>query len=293
MSELYDRDYQVLFRRLTQTEVEKRFFVPVPDTGVSVRPPIAIQFSCEKTLKRQPNTLDLKLFNLSDATRAELQRPGVVLRFSAGYVSGGARRLFVGDVQWAYSQLKGTEWITSVQVGDGSRAFSTARSDGTFRSGTKVIDVLKFVAKTMTLTVPTEIAVTKVLQQQFAAGYQMSAKSRDELDRLLAPYGYSWSIQDGVLRVLRDEDTSSVTMREISAATGMIDSPEFGNPEGKSKTPKVTVSSKLYPELQPGGKVNIISRDLNGVHKITKVRHTGDTQTDDWKTQVEVEPIRR
>lgn len=292
MTDLYDRVYQILFRRLTPSEIETKFFLPVPDVGVDIRMPVAMSFSCEQALTKSPNVLDLKIYNLAPRTRAELQLEGVILRFGAGYVQGGPRRLFVGDVAFANSQKKGTEWITEVQVRDGLRSFAGARSDRSFKGGSKVIDVLRFVASTMQLKLPRELEVSADLQKQFSAGFSMSGKSRDELTRLLAPFGYGWSIQNGALQILRDEDLAPGATREISVETGMLDSPEFGKPEAKGKPPKRTVSIKLYPELQPGGRVNIISRGLSGLHKIVKLRHTGDTQTDDWKTQLEVEPIK-
>lgn len=289
--ELNDRVYQVLFRRTKATDTEVKFFIPVPDTGISVTMPIAMSFSIEKSLSSSPNTMDLKLYNLAAATRAEVQLPKVVVRFAAGYQSTGARRMFIGDVRWARSTIKGTEWVTEIQVGDGSRAYAFARSRETFKGGTKIIDVLRFVGESMTLFVPENVAVSRELQAQFSAGYSMNGRSRDELTRLLRPYGYTWSIQDGVLQVLRDDQVIPGAVREISTETGMLGSPEFGNPEASGKSPKRTVNVKLYPELQPGGQVNIISRDLEGLHKILKVRHTGDTQTDEWKTQIEVSPI--
>lgn len=292
-TELYDRVYSILFRRLTSTEVENKFFVAIPNTAIDIRPPIAMQFTCEKTLSSSPNTLDLKLFNLAPNTRAEMEREGVVLSFGAGYADGGPRRLFVGDVTYATSVKKGTEWITDVQVRDGARAFATARADQTFKAGVRAIDVLRFVARSMQVVLPRNVETDPALQRQFAAGYTMSSKSRAEFTRLLAPYGYRWTFQDGALTVLRDDEVLPSTLREISVEEGMVDSPEFGKPEGPGKKPKRTVNSKLYPELQVGQRVNIVSRSLQGIHKIVKLRHTGDFESpDNWKSQIEVEPTK-
>lgn len=289
---LRDRTYRLSIHRTRQTATEARFFIPVPQAIEVSR--LRIEFVVEKNLGSSPNTCKIKLTNASPATRAELERDGVIVFLDAGY-DGVARRLFGGDVTYAYSQKVGTDWVTEVEVGDGSRAIAEARPrQFSYKGGVTVLKLLRECASSMGLVLPKNVEVDPEMANQFATGYVFSGRTRDELTRLLAPYGYSWSVQNGTLQILRDDEVRVDLVRPIKEDAGMIGSPVFGKPEKKGQPPKRSVKNLLYPELNPGGRVNIESRRLNGVHKIERVKHTGDSEgtgDDSWTTEVEVKSI--
>lgn len=289
---LYDRICKVTMMRTVLTETEQRFFLPLPDS-IEVTD-LRMQFDIKKSLGKTPNSCELKITNLSPRTRAEVEGPpdGLVCRIAAGH-NGVARHLFTGDVRLASSLKEGADWITTLQLADGGRAYGNARANRTYRAGTSMITVLKDAAKSMGLELPKELLDDPAMRAQFAAGTTLSGGLRDELTRVLAPFGYGWSIQDGQLTVLRDEDTVGVE-REISEGTGMIGSPAF-SPTKKTKkkaaSAKMHASSILYPELTPGGRVSVIARATDGRFKISEVTHKGDTHGDEWTTEIEAKEI--
>lgn len=288
---LFQRVSRVVISRNQATTDERRFFKPLPD-GIEVTQ-LRTRFEIEKSLEPSPNTCTLQIDNLSPTTRAELQNPGIVVKLEAGYDSA-PRHMFVGDLTWARSTQEDNEWVTELALGDGARAYANARRNRSYAGGTQIINVLRDAATSMGVSLPPEIERAPEFREQFSAGFATTGRVRDELTRLLAPYGYGWSIQNGRLQILRDEDALG-TSRLVAEETGMIGSPEFDKPaqrksrrSQKYRGAKATVKMFLYPELTPGHHVEIRSRALNGIFKIYRVKHEGDTHGDPWTTEIEV-----
>ncbi len=250
-----------------------------------------IQFTVNKNLGAEPNTAEVTITNLSEHTRSELQRLPVRVRIEAGH-DNAPRFLFVGDVQpGSQSKIVGSDWETKLLLGDGSRAFANARINRSYRPGTPTRTILRDAAAAMGLTLPREVEATAMLRAQLATGEALTGWASDELARLLAPFGYSYSIQNGRLQILRDEDTRQDTARLVDADNGpLLGSPALGTPDKSGKPPTMTLQTLLYPELTPGGRVDVRSRSLNGVFKIARTKHQGDTHGDQWETEVEAQP---
>ncbi len=251
-----------------------------------------IQFTIEKNLGKEPNTAEITITNLSASTRAELQRLPVRVRIEAGH-DDIPRFLFVGDVRpGSGSKIVGSDWETKLLLGDGSRAFANARVNRSYKPGTPTITILRDAAAALGLELPREVDASPGLKAQLATGEALTGWASDELARLLAPYGYSYSIQNGRLQVLRDEDVREDTARVIDADNGpLLGSPSMGTPDKSGKPPTMTLQSLLYPEVTPGGKVDLRARGLHGLFKVIRTKHQGDTHGNQWDTEVEGKPL--
>jgi hypothetical protein len=252
-----------------------------------------IQFEIEKDLTKHPNKCNITIFNLAESTRKVFEKKPLLLHLEAGH-DGVLRKLFDGDLRYAASELKETDWETKLQCGTGARAFADARVSRSFKSGVPIATVLKEAAGTMGLSVPPEVLQTIGLDQ-FSSGVVLQGPTRDELTRVLAPYGYNWSIQDNKLQILRDDDVQPGSAVVVNPSNGLIGSPEVSVPERegtkKGNSPTVKFKCLLYPILAPGILVALQSRAVTGSYKITKVTHKGDTHADDWVTEVECKPL--
>lgn len=258
---------------------------------------LRIAFKIEKHLAKEPNTCEVTITNGNDATRAELCRTPLVVRIDAGHADdAGARHLFTGSLRHGYSKQDGTNWHTVLNLGDGASAFDGARASKTFGRGASAIQALRYVAGTMGLELPQEVEVSTELTRQFATGVSLFGRSADEMTRLLAPYGYGWSMQDGRLVVLKDGQAAPGTAILISKDTGLIGSPQFATPTAgdvkKGKPAKLTFRTILYPQITPGFLVSVQSRAIDGIFRAERVTHTGDSHgTNDWVTEVECTPV--
>lgn len=289
-----------LFKRNLRLSV---WHTAVPDDGEDFETPrlsqephlriddMRVQFSIERSLTKTPNTCDVQIYNLAERSRVELEQKPIEVQLEAGY-DGAYRLMYVGDLRFSMSEIKGAEWETLLQLGDGDRSHVGARVNRSYREGVRIRTVLIDIASSMGYRVPKSVLADPGLDQQFLTGVATYGAARDELERVLAPLGYTYSVQNKTLQILRDDDARETDPIEISEQTGMIGTPEFGSPprNGK-KPPHVTVQMLLYPEIVPGDTVNLNSRHKKGKFKVQRVKHNGDTHGKDWTTHLEILPL--
>lgn len=249
-----------------------------------------IKFRVDRSLTRTPNQCDVWISNLAAPTRKDLATLPLTVRLAAGY-DGVARLLFQGDLHFGMSEIQRAGWLSLMQVGDGDRSYNYARVRRSYKSGTTVRTILRDAAASMGLTLPENLNSDGALDRQMLTGAVAHGDARDELTRLLAPFGYHWSVQNGELVVLRDDEVTSDAMIPVDQAHGMIGSPEFGAPPRSGKPPHVRVRMELYPEISPGDLVQVTSEDINGRFRVERVRHEGDTHEPQWETLLQIQPF--
>lgn len=291
MSIQFDRHYKVTVYRQSAAS-----FGEVINTNIEITD-LRMQCKIEKTLKSEPNKCEISITNLAEKTRAEFQHLPVRVNIEAGY-QNELRLLFVGDVRPGFARSKhdGTDWVTNLILGDGLRAFAEARVNRAYKKGTPILNILRDVAKSMGMHLPAEVEQSPRLQAAVAAGEATVGWSADELTRLLAPYGYSWSSQNDKLQIVSDSIAPTNRIRELGEHTGMIGSPELGTPSNAKKNvnkpPNITIRHLLYPEIIPGEKIGLVTQgDLARLYKAERVSHTLDTHGDDWATEIEASPL--
>jgi hypothetical protein len=235
---------------------------------------LRIVWSSQKTLGREPNPSTVSVYNLAPQSRALFQQKHVHVQLSAGY--DGERKLVCsGDVVFALSSQEGPDWVTKAEVGDGARAFAHARVSRSYRAGVDYRTVLKDVAGSMDLKLPTSLDDAQELVERFAGGAAVSGPSREEMSRLLRKHAMRWSVQDGNLQVLRDGEAAGTALL-ISRDTGLVGSPEFGKPKKPGKPPTIKIRNVLYPEIRAGSQIQLESVAKRGLFVVERVTHTGD-----------------
>ncbi len=271
-----------------QPNVEGAFFED-DRAGIEITD-LRVQFEITKSLGKHPNTCEVTISNLDDRSIVAFQKRPIRVHVEAGYeTEGGPRLLFVGDVR-AGSGTKtiDTDTETKLLLGDGSRAFAEGRINRSYTRGTPVRTLLRDAARSLGLELPHEVDVSPAVQTAIASGEVVSGYASDELSRLLAPFGYTFSIQNGRLQILRDNE---VRPGIFVLSEGIIGSPDHGVPDKKGRPPRMTVLHELYPEILPGGTIEVISKDIKGRFKVIRVKHTGDTEGDEWESEIEATPL--
>lgn len=249
-----------------------------------------VRFSITKSLGKEPNKCTIKISNLSEDTRAQIERDRLYATLEAGY-DGVARLLATGDIARAYSKREdATEIVTTLEITDGLHAFAHARMNRSYKPPIRVDRVLSDAAKSMGLTLPREAQQSPELRQALEGGISMHGPTRDVLTRLLAPYGMNWSIQNGRLIILADEQVRAGEVIPVNTGTGLIDVPERTTPDKQGGKVEVKFQTLLYPEIEPGKVCRLESQMLNLDVKVTDVKHEGDTEGDDYTTDVSGRP---
>lgn len=257
---------------------------------------LRVQFRVRKSVKPEPNTAEIKVFNLSASTRDKIRKHGAEVILSAGY-DGSAAVVFQGDARTIDHVREGAEWITKIACGDGERAYQWARFSDSFAPGTSIVDVIKAAAKALgigTGNLDQVLGSANNLRgnlTQFANGYTAHGKASNEFDKLCRTAGLTWSIQNGTLQVLPARGAAAGQAVLLTPETGLIGSPEQGTPEKKGEPPLLKFKSLLLPQLGCGNAVEIRSSSARGQFRVDALDLEGDTGAAPWYTSGEARPL--
>ncbi len=271
MSELFGRRYELQIDDLKITGLD-------------------VSFEVGKSLSaRTPNHAEVRVFNLAASTRKKLQElDDVFVELRAGYEKGGLPVIFRGDLREAVSVREGTEWVTTINAGDGQKARKISRINRTFPPGTSVADVIVACGKALRIDMGN--AQLQALRaklrgsksNRFANGYVATGDALSQLDRACRSCGIEWSIQDNELQLLVIGKPLEQAVVVLRADTGLVGSPERGS---KGIT---HARCLMIPELYPGRSVKLDAQQLKGVYRIETTKHVGDTAAQDWYVELEL-----
>ena len=240
-------------------------------------------FSVERTTKRDPNKAKVVLYNMDSVSRGLAQQTGSVLLVSAGYepIPG---LLFSGDItkRGIKVERRGPDIITTIEAGDGELAHRDVRFLQSFGPGTPNSVILAAILTTMSLGVaPGE----PLLPLAYQNGVSFFGTAADALDRLVRDVGQEWSIQDSLVQILSPRGTRLDGAVLLTSETGLLGTP-VRTKDG------LNLKSLLNSSIRPGSFLQVITLDVQGFYKASKIKHTGDTHTNTWFTAIEAKEIK-
>jgi hypothetical protein len=252
---------------------------------------LRVAFSIKKTLKPEPNTAEIRVWNLNAERRKSIKDRHVACVLTGGYLES-AGLLFSGDARFITHTQTGPDWVSKIVCGDGERAYSLDRVSASFGPGTPVAAVMDSVAGTLqgisTGNVKQALAgVGGVFKNGFAAA-DNSFKTLQSLSR---SQGLNLSIQDGAFSLLSENGLEPGTAILLTPETGLVGSPETASPEKKGGALRVKARSLLQANLRPGRAVELRSAAIAGVFRVEVVEHKGDTHGGEWYTDLELKPV--
>lgn len=274
MTRLFDRRYRLQVDTLEITELD-------------------IAFSFERTLRRRPGRCELKVWNLSETHRRQLeqlQAGHVFVELEAGYADG-VSRIFRGELHKASTVRTEPDIVTTIASRDG-RGPHAARTARSHAAGTPVATVVRGLVSDMGVG---EGNVAQVLATAtmggvgtFARGATVSGSAADHLDRVLSSTGHEWSVQEGALQVLPRGGALQRTAVRLAPETGLIGSP------ARDEHGKLKVTTLMIPDLVPGRLVRVESADVQATLRIEQAICKGESAGDAWGYELTCgEPVAR
>ncbi len=253
-----------------------------------------IVFQVDKTDKVESNKCRVEILNLSDATRARIRETDDAITIKAGYAEdGGEEVVFMGRVVRLEHRYPAPDIVTRIEGGDGISELRESRTSASFAGNAKMQDIVDKLIDDFGLELRDSIDVPRV---RWTQGWSYSGPTREALRRVLEREGLEYSIQNGYLQIIERGGVNKKAAVLISSATGLLSSPArlnelAGDTEGSKKKPGWAFRCLLNPKIEPGGTVQLQSRDVRGFFRVNNVRHDGDTHGDEWSSQVEVSEI--
>jgi len=234
----------------------------------------------------------IAIYNLSNDTANKVLKSGENVTFKAGYVDT-VDTIFTGKIQNVLRERQGANTITRLICRSESVTSTINQSYG---AGVDVVTLIRAVSEAIGYTVVLDESQFSDVPT-YVRGYTLSGDPRVILDSLARTHGFSHVVENGRRVIVRDGFERNTTPFEVSQFTGME-----GIPEITEIGCNVTV--RLNPKIRIGGQMDIKSTlstfnfsDLyyqnipesagQGVYRVQKITHSGDSYGDTWSTKIE------
>lgn len=249
---------------------------------------LRVKFKITKSLEKEPNNLDLQVFNGSDDSRHKLTGAGIPVVVEAGY-EGSTGVIFSGVSRTVDHTHPDSEWITHAQCGDGERLYQFAHMNESFGPGTRVADVIRAAVKNLTVGRGNmEDALSRPLaMEQYLYGFVAFGRAAEILDKATKAAGLTWSVQQGAVQFVKKGEPAQETAFLLSANTGLLGSPDHAPPDKKKKRAVLKCRALLNPQIRPGVIIRLDSLKVKGDFVCQKVDHSGDSHGNEWFTGIE------
>jgi hypothetical protein len=261
---------------------------------------LRINFKIEKSLVGYPNLGNIKIYNLSESSRNNIEEKGLKIQLYAGYEDSSIPLLFTGDIINIVHLKNGPDWVSEIFAADGVNILSTATINKTLPAGidteqiyNELVGQMQGISKGVTEGLKNCLSGKRSLLREL----QLSGNIKDWLDKIATDCGFEYSINEEVIETTPTGlPLSDVPPVVINQASGMIGSPE-------RTEIGINVFNLLLPELKLARtiKVESISEKLNvgnlffkkippirnkGIYRIDKLIHIGDTHDNPWSTEI-------
>lgn len=276
----------------------RRYSLTVGDLKISGLKGAGLQiaFRVSKSTKKDPNTAEIKINNLSGESRARLQGKGQPVILAVGY-GDQESVIFSGDSRTILHARTGATWLTSIKSGDGEKAFALNKIHKSYAAGTPVSQVLRDAVGALAVNAGNlESALAKTPRKgltTFGRGYTASGDAASVVASLAKSLGLNMSIQNGALQFLDSAGTAPGQAVLLAPDTGLIGSPDFSSPdtEKKGQGLKLKAKSLLQPEIVCGGQVEIRAASVKGFFRVDHLEHSGDFRGSEWYTTLEAKAL--
>lgn len=278
---------------------------------------LRISFSIQKGAVKSPNKCSVKVWNLSTSNREITKVIGNICILKAGYADDkGSITIFAGTIMRSVTTRENADFVTEIELLDGGLEFRDAKVSVSFAAGATATQVIKQL--TASFGLPVRPLPDDVADRQYTAGFAFVGRVRDGLDKVCNYMGLEWSIQNREIQIVKKGGHLKQKAIVLSSDTGMIGSPALesktmtekaaskqgitksqsgvrittrrdkeGKEQKKLEVTGYKVKSLLQPTIEPGGYVQIKSRDIDGqFFRVEEVIHSGDTHGQEWQSEV-------
>lgn len=252
-----------------------------------------VEFKVVKTLKPQPNTCDLTVYNLNEEHRQQLQQmnptvnpatKGVPCKIVAGY-RDAVSQIWLGDLRTVETTREGADFLTKLTSGDGERGWQNGRMHVSYGPQTSIDTVFRGMAKALGVS---EGNLAKVVSRlkiagaaAFTSGIVISGAVSTHLTELANSAGLEVSIQDSALQFLDLNKAAAGTATRLAYDTGLVESPTV------DQKGVLTAKTLMIAGLQCGGLVTVDSLFVKGTYRTEKITWSAQRAGTDWYQEIQ------
>jgi hypothetical protein len=259
---------------------------------------LRIAFSVFKSESWSTNTANIRVWNLGESKRNELNSYGDGITLSAGYrQETGPEVLFRGNTSLVSHIWAEPEIISVFDCGDGEKTLNSILASWSFGANTPVRTVIEAYAGLLGLTI---VEMTPTDNLVYALGHKYAGIAKDGLEKACKAVGLFPSVQNNNLVILKQGVGSGRPPVDVNPDTGMIGIPQRYTdrrqylyralpPNGAPK-PGWKVRTLLRPDILPGDRIRLRSQrvDIDGIFYVISIRHEGDNFGPQFESLLEV-----
>jgi hypothetical protein len=255
-----------------------------PGFEVGTADPVGLHvyFNIQKVDVSAANTSKITLWNLNAPHLATLNEKDCIVTLRAGYGST-MPLIFVGAISHIETVIDGSDRMTEIEAVDGRIELRDTYVSLSYKGKINTKKIAQDIAAQMGVTVTFSYNATYA---DLPNGFAFVGAAKNALDKLCAPTGLAWEIQNGILQVKRKGDVMSRQAFVLSPDSGLIGIPKrltegAENGEDKNKTGWEVVYL-LNGAIGVGDYVKIESKTVTGFFRVHSVEHDGDNMEGDW-----------
>lgn len=208
-----------------------------------------------------PNSLEVRVYNLSEATVKQLQtKEFTQVVFQGGYEDNFGV-LFNGTIKYKYrGHETNIDSYLDIIAADGDSAYNFAVVNASLAAGSKPTDHLKIIAKAMQPQGVTLGSNQPPLNENaLPRGKVFFGMAKDHLRNVANTNNATWSIQDNKLQLILKTSYQPGDAIVLNSATGLIGFPE-------QTQNGIRMRTLLNPSIKVGSRIQIDNESLNQFH---------------------------
>ena len=250
---------------------------------------LRVDFSISKNDKSSTNKSMVSIYNLSQTSINFLSQDEMELKLFVGYeTQDDTFMILKGDINSLEVERNGLDTIAKIDVQEGKTDLKESFLNKSYAKGTTKKKIIEDAIRALPLAnLLSESQIDAILnsidnlREKLKNGTTFSKKTKDVLDDMLDLVGVSWSIQNNEVVLLGKKDVLEDEIYYISPESGLIGSPV-------KKESGYNIETLLLPEIKVGGRVEIESKDVEGIFKIKSFTAAGSLFTNDWSSKIEL-----
>jgi len=252
-------------------------------------------FNIEKNLAETPNFSEVTIYNLAPATENQIIETGSRIIVEAGYETGHYGLIFDGDiVQPLRGKEDNTTYMLTLVSQDADKFLNNGFVNQSWAAGQTPKTIAQRLCSTATNTAELGFVSDNLENKELARGKVVFGLACDYLHQIARTEQAAFYCNDGKVNIVKAIDPPSGQIISLSPKTGLIGAAEMTD-EG------IKATCLLNPLLNLNSFVHIDNRfvrqqkarrdsqpkmmDQDGIYRIIKLVHEGDTRGNVWHTQ--------
>lgn len=281
---LYGRRYRVIVR------------VGGGDTALDVSD-LRCTFKIVKTFSTEPNYSEISIYNLNANTENALIQEGNRIILEAGYAGDQYGLIFDGDIiQPIRDKEEGVTYKLTLVSVDGDRFLNTGLVNFSLAKGQTARNTVTECAARAESPVQIGSVSSSIGAVQLPRGKVIFGLARDVLRQVAQSENATFYVNDGQVNIVRVTDLPEGEIIDLSPASGLVGVPaqgEYGVTAKCLLNPRININTLVHidnslvraRQQQIGQPVRNLDND--GIYRVIKVTHVGDTRGDEWYTEIE------